>query len=47
MTLEVLERMIREKDEVQEEEEGDRNKIEEEVVEVDKGRGEATTIGLS
>ena len=46
MTLEVLDQMIREKDE----EEGDRNKItflEEEVVEVDEGRGEATTIGLS
>ena len=42
--------MIREKDEVYEEEEGDRNKItflEEEVIEVDEGRGEATTIGLS
>ena len=48
--VQVLDRMIREEDEVEEEEEGNRNKIafpEEEVEEVDKGRGEATTIGLS
>ena len=46
----MLQQIIREKDEVEEEEEGNRNKItflEEEVVEVDEGRGKATTIGLS